>query len=319
MRTATLPACLTLCLALAASACASAPPAEQTITIAAAPWPLEWLAAQIAPDAEVRGLGQAGQDPHELDLRPAERELLDTADAILYLGPLGFQPQVEEAAAARGEAAVAVSEAAAEFLRGGEPEDHGQDDDAHAEQDDEHGEEHPVAGADPHLWFDPRALAAAAEALAERLATADPENADGYRERARAVARDLEVLHGELDAALSGCAQDTVLVGHEAFAYLLAPRGLKQVGISGVGGHGEASPARMAELTGIVRSRGISAVLTEPVEGREAAEALAREAGVALREVDTLESPPEAARDSGYPDLLRAQAGVFAEVLECGS
>ena len=295
MRTAALPACLTLCLVLAATACAPAPPADRTVTIAAAPWPLEWLAAQVAPDAQVRGLGQAGQDPHELDLRPAERELLDTADAILYLGPLGFQPQVEAAAAARDEAAVAVSQAAGGLVLRGDDE------------------------ADPHLWFDPRTLAAVAPALADRLAAVDPDGAEGYRQRARAAARNLEVLAKELDALLSGCRQRAALVGHEAFAYLLAPRGLEHVGISGVGGHGEASPARMAELTDVIRARGISAVLTEPVEGREAAEALAREAGVALREVDSLESPPEAGRASGYPDLLRVQAGVFAEVLECGS
>ncbi|HWH32593.1 MAG TPA: metal ABC transporter substrate-binding protein, partial [Egibacteraceae bacterium] len=177
-----------LCLALLAAACGDAPSGQDRPLVAATPWPLQWLAEQVAPEAEVRGLGQAGQDPHELDLRPAERELLERADVVLFVGPVGFQPQVEEAAAGRGEAAVAITQAAADLLLDAEAHEHAEDE--HAE--DEHAEDEAV---DPHVWFDPRTLAEAADALAEALAAVDPDRADGYRERAAAVRGRLLALH----------------------------------------------------------------------------------------------------------------------------
>lgn len=314
------------CLALTAAACgqaASRDAADDAVVVAAAPWALEWLAEQVAPDARVEGLGQAGQDPHELDLTPAERELLERADAIVYVGQVGFQPQVEESVNRRPEAGVAIADAAGDLAldAGGQGEDHGDDHgDDHA---DDHGEEKSVGesgdGIDPHVWLDPRILASAAPLIAERLAAADPGNAAAYTRNAEAVARDLQALHSELDGMLSGCRHRSAVVGHEAFAYLLRPRGLEQTGISGTAGHGETSPARLAELATAIRAAGIATVLTEPVEGRDAAEALAREAGVELRVVDTLESPEPAARERGYPNLLREQAAVFAQALECGS
>lgn len=311
------------CLVLTVAACgraATRDPADDAVVIAAAPWALEWLASQVAPGARVEGLGQAGQDPHELDLTPAERQLLDGADVIVYVGQVGFQPQVEEAVAQRPRAGVAITEAAGDLvLTAGEHGDtHGDEhgDEAHAEDDHADPAE---AGIDPHVWLDPRILASAAPLIAERLAAADPGNAPEYARNAEAVARDLDALHAELDGLLSGCRHRAAVVGHEAFAYLLRPRGLDQTGISGTAGHGETSPARLAELAGAIREAGIPAVLTEPVEGRDAAEALAREAGVALRVVDTLESPEPPARERGYPALLREQAAAFAQALECGA
>lgn len=298
-------AALLACLALSAAACAGAPSQDDTVLVVATPWPLRWLAAQVAPDAEIRELGQAGQDPHELDLSPAERELLDRADAILFVGPVGFQPQVEDAAAQRADVAIAVTAAAEELL----PAADGHTEDGHTE--DGHTD------VDPHVWFAPRALARAAPALAERLAAVDPDGAEGYRDRAASTAEALRALSDELDDILSECRLKLAVVGHEAFAYLLEPRGLEQVGVSGVGGHGEVSPTRLAELTALIRREGIRTVLAEPVEGRAAAETLAREAGVALAEVDTLESPEAGRRALGLPELLREQARVFAQALEC--
>jgi zinc transport system substrate-binding protein len=107
-------------------------------------------------------------------------------------------------------------------------------------------------------------------------------------------------------------------VSHEAYAYLLEPRGFEQAGVSGAGGHGDASPQRLAELVERIRADGIPAVLAEPLEGRSDAEALAREAGVELLEIDPLEIGTDELDALGYPAALRQQAEAFATALQCG-
>lgn len=305
----------------------SAAGAGAGLTVVATVFPLAWLAEELAPGAAVTLLGSRGQDPHDLELSPADRALLEQADVVVSMGPLGFQPQVEAAiaGAATGEV-VSVSEVAgrARLLTLDEHRDaDGQADDDHDNtQSDPAPRPGPENGAedglDPHVWFDPAVMADVAEAVGDALAAADPGRAEAYAEAAAAGHDELRALDAEIDALLADCAFDTAIVSHEAYAYLLAPRGLDQEGISGAGGHGEASPQRLAELTERIRAEGIPAVLAEPFEGRADAEALAAETDVAVLEIDPLELPPEEEAARGYPALLRAQAEAFATALECG-
>jgi zinc transport system substrate-binding protein len=301
-----------IALALFAAGCSGDAEPPEGLLVAASPWPLAWLVEAIAPAAEVSGLGAAGQDPHELDLAPADQELLERADLVVHVGDVGFQPQVERAAARRAGPVVALADAARAFVL---PVRHDQDgeDDGH----DDDGGNGPEGEIDPHLWFDARTLAAAAPEIAEALSVRDPANAAAYQSRAAATAAALRGLQQQVAAMLRGCRVRTAVVSHAAFAYLLVPHGLTQLSVSNGTGHGDVSPARLAELAATVRDQGLSAVLAEPVEGRDAARTLAREAGVAVRDVDPLENPPAADQARGYPALLRRQARTFADVLGC--
>jgi zinc transport system substrate-binding protein len=160
-------------------------------------------------------------------------------------------------------------------------------------------------------------MATVAVRTGEAFAAAHPAGAEGYLAGAARVAAELRALDAELSTLLSGCRHDRVVVSHEAYAYLLAPHGLEQVGVSPPGAHGEASPRDITELAAAVRDAGIDLVLSEPVEGRAGAAAVAREAGVGLADIYSLDivSPREAA--AGYPELLRRQAAAVARAAEC--
>lgn len=305
-----------LALVLTTAGCAADAPEPGGPLVAATPWPLAWLVETIAPAADVRGLGAAGQDPHELDLTPGDQELLQRADLVVHIGDVGFQPQVERAAGRRTGPVIALADVARAFaLR--VPRDTGGG--SEAGDDADGGNAGPGTGIDPHLWFDARTLAVAAPAIAEALGTQDPANAAAYRSRAAATAAALRGLQRQVAGMLRGCRVHAAVVSHAAFAYLLVPHGLTQLSVSDGTGHGEASPGRLATLAATVRAQGHSAVLAEPVEGRDAALTLAREAGVAVRDVDPLENPPAADQALGYPALLRRQAKVFADVLGCAA
>jgi zinc transport system substrate-binding protein len=297
------------------------------VTIVTSVFPLASIAQDIAPGAEVTLLTSSGQDPHDLELSPQDRALIESADVVLYMGDIDFQPQVESAVAdATGEVVAVTDVAGPGALRdfdghshdGGD--DHGDDDDdEHGHDDDDDGDDHgDDDGVDPHIWFDAAVMAEVAEEIGEAIAAIATEDGDAIRERAEAKHDDLLALDSEIDEILSDCTRDVAIVSHDAYSYLFEPRGLEQEGISGAGGHGDASPQRLAELTERIRDEGILAVLAEPLEGRADAEALANEAGVDLLEIDPLEIGSDALFAQGYAGALRQQAETFAEALECG-
>ncbi len=282
------------------------------LRIVAAVYPLAWLAGELAPGAEIVSLAAGGQDLHDLELSPRERQALIEAGVVAYLGDLGFQPQVEEALGEATGEVVDVSEVVGSdaLLPIDEAGAH-DDEQASASDRDDHG------GVDPHMWFDAGLVAQVATSLGDALATADPGNAGRYRAEAERVADELTALDREIAGLLTDCRFDEIIVSHEAYAYLLAPHGLSQHGISAAAGHAAASPRRVAELAAEIRDEGIPAVLTEPVEGRTDAEAVAREADVDLIDIYSLDIVDDDQAARGYPTLLREQAQAVARAAQC--
>lgn len=277
-------------------------------------YPFTWLVEEIAPDMAVTSLAAKGQDPHDLELSPQQRAAVERASLVVYLGDIGFQPQVEQAIAGSQGAVVSAVDAVGEdaLIPAGEHEDE------HEEEAPGGEGEHSDEAADPHLWFDPSLMADIALAVGEAAAQADDGQADTYRANAQRVAGELDELAGEIEALLSSCRHDEVIVGHEAFAYLLTPHGLSQHGISGAGGHSEASPRDISALAAEIKAEGLPAVLSEPVEGRTDAEAVAREAGVDVIDVLSLDIVDPEQAERGYPALLLEQAQAVAAAAECG-
>ena len=289
-------------LLCAAAACAPAGTAPGELGAVATVYPLAWVVAEVAPEAAVESLASRGQDPHDLELSPGQRALVESADVVAYLGDIGFQPQIEAALQDTSATLVDASAVAGNRLRTVSGHDDG-----------EHGD----AAVDPHLWFDALVMADIATAVGDAFATADPAGATGYRDRAAEVARELRGTAEDIAGLLSDCRHDEVVVGHEAYAYLLAPHDIAQHGISSASGHSAASPQDIAVLADEIRALGLPAVLTEPVEGRTDAQVVAREARVELVEIYSLDIVDDEQAAKGFPQLLREQAEAVARAAAC--
>lgn len=322
------------------SANPAAAPSSSTVTAVAAVYPLAWLGGQIAPDAEIALLNAGGQEAHDLDLDPSQRSAIETADVVLYTGDIEYQPQVEDAVeAAQGEV-VAAAEVAGEDSLLTITDAHAHEDEAHADEEgeahadegeahadegggahaDEGGEEHAdeAGGVDPHLWFDAEIMSELAVTTGEAFATADPDNAETYRGNAEQVVAEMATLREDLDTTLGGqCSFDEAIVSHAAYGYLLEPYGKEQHAVTGVTAESDASAGELAEIVAEIREEGFTHVLAEPVEGREGAETVVREAGVEMLEVLPLDAVSEQQGEQGLPDLVRAQAAAFATALGC--
>jgi zinc transport system substrate-binding protein len=210
------------------------------LTAVAAVYPFAWLAQQVAPGAEV-DLLQGAQEAHDLDLSPMQRAAVETADVVLFTGPIDYQPQVEQAVRSARGAVVSASEVAGEdALLPAAAGAHDHDEEQHGSESDEsqpdepHGEaahssagetpEGEVEAVDPHLWFDPAIMAEVALATGEAFAQADPGEAATYRSNATQVAAQLRSLDSELAGLLGGqCRFDEAIVSHAAYGYLLTP------------------------------------------------------------------------------------------------
>ena len=334
----------------------SAPQLGADLEVVAAVYPLAWIAREVAPYAEVELLNEGGQDAHDLDLSPMQRAGVETADVVLYNGDLDYQPQVEAAVeAAEGEvvdASAAAGEAAlipaSESGDAHGPEDVDEDeDDAEAspspspsasaaavpspsddaegetdgdgaQEDDAEQDEEGEGRIDPHLWFSPSIMARVAVATGEAFAEADPDNAEAYqtsaarvRDRLMALGKDVADLLGE------ECLFEEAVLSHAAYGYLLEPFDKRQHPLTDVGAEGDASAGELAEIVREIEEQGFRYVLTEPVEGRAGAEAVAAEAQVELLEITPLDAVTEDQAERGLPALVLAQARRFSIALGC--
>ena len=294
--------------------------AGDEVSAVAAVYPLAWMAERVAPEAEVTPLSAGGLEAHDLEITPSQREAIQSSDVVLFVGDIGYQPQVESAVGSAEGEVVSLSEVAGDerLLEPGEDPHAGEEGaDGTGEGEDEHAGE-AEAVVDAHIWFDPDVMADVATRTGEAFAAADPDNAETYRENAAALNQELTGLRNELDGILGGeCRHDEAIVSHQAYGYLLEPYGYEQHGVTGINPEAGASSGELAELVAEIEREGFEYVLAEPVEGREGAETVAREAGVEILEISPLDAVTDEQAEAGFPSLVRDQASQFARALGC--
>jgi zinc transport system substrate-binding protein len=279
--------------------------ADDGLTVVAGFYPLEWAAGQVGGDRiEVSSLAPPGAEAHDLELTPQDVGAVSEADLLVYLD--GFQPALDEAAAAEAADSAWDAGTSADLVAG----DH-----AHEGDEGEHTEEDEAV--DPHFWLDPTRLAAVGDALAGRLTELDPDGAATYEENAAALRADLEDLDAEIRDGLAGCAVGTLVTAHDAFGYLADRYGLEVVGISGLSPSQEPGPAQLAEISTLVRELGVTTVYTETLVDPAVAETVAEEAGVATAVLDPLEGLTDESAGSDYLEVMRANLATLQQGQSC--
>lgn len=290
-------------LAVGAVACGADddPGADGSLRVVAAVYPLEEAAVRVGGDlVTVETLTPPGVEPHDLELTPGDLETIAEADLILYLGG-GFQPAVEDAiASAATGVTVDVLEAAGQRT---------------PLLDDPEGE----LVNDPHVWLSPPRYLDVVDAITEALSDVRPVDAGAFRAAAGTWGTQLEGLARDYEV-LRSCDRDLLVTGHEAFGYLAADHGLRQVGISGVSPEAEPGPARLAEIRQLVEDEGVTTVFAEELLPADAVETIAAETGAQVAVLTTIETRTDAQRDAGldYEGLMRENLAALEAGLGCG-
>jgi zinc transport system substrate-binding protein len=280
------PALLAVLAALSLAGCGASDAGGDRLTVAAAFYPLEWVTERVAgPAAEVESLTPPGAEPHDLELGPRDLVSVGGADLVVYLG--GFQPAVDQAVEQEA-ADSSLDVAGPARLTAAEP-----------------GTEDGHSSTDPHFWLDPTRLADVADAVAQRLAVADPARADAYRARAAEVRSDLERLDEEMSAGLADCTGQDLVTSHVAFGYLAARYGFHQVGIAGLSPDAEPSPRDVAEISAFVEDNDVTTIYYETLVSPEVARAIARETGATTEVLDPLEGLTDDSAGDDYLAVMR--------------
>ncbi len=312
--------------ALALSACSSTAPSstsgakDGTLTVMASFYPLQYLAEKIGGEhVTVTSLTPTGAEPHDLELSPKTVDALSSADAVIYLA--GFQSAVDEAIEQQApktvidvSPAVQLVEAGVDANHPSEEEDESTDETQSSEADG-HEDHHHDMSADPHFWLDPVRMANAATLVGDKLAEANPANAEMYKTNAKALKDELTSLGNDLVSKTSTCQIKTFVTAHTAFGYLADRTGLTQVGISGLDPDSSPSPARLAEISQIAKDQGVTTIFTEALIDPKIAQTLADDLGITTAVLDPIESQTDPSKD--YSGVMNDNINALTKALNC--
>lgn len=276
-----------------AASSASTPTTATACNVVTAFYPIAYATEQVGGDAvAVTTLTQPGVEPHDLELTPSQVAAIQQADLVFYLP--GFQPAVDTAVAQQaGNRAVNISAGITPLPAAGHSEDdgHGHDEEGHSSN-------------DPHIWLNPANMATIGNTIATALESCDPADATAIAARAQSFGTKMTTLAADFTAGLANCQIKDMVVSHEAFGYLAQVVGLNQMGISGLSPEAEPTPARLSEVTKVVRANGITTIYYETLVDPKVARTIANETGAQTAVLDPLEGlAPGSSGD--YESIMR--------------
>ncbi|GEL99626.1 zinc ABC transporter substrate-binding protein [Cellulomonas terrae] len=295
---------LLIALPLVLTGCATSSGAEDgTVDVLASFYPLQFVAEQVGGDrVDVDSLTPPGAEPHDVELSPAQVSRIDGADLVVYLS--GFQAAVDDAVTQTSPEHV-VDAATEATLR---PE-------GHEEESPEEHDEHEHGDTDPHFWLDPSRMPSVVDDVAAALSELDPDGADTFAANAAALTQRFQELDAAYETGLAQCDSRTFVTSHEAFGYLADRYDLHQVGISGIDPEAEPSPARLAEVSTIVRDEGVTTIFFETLVSPKVAETLADDLGVDTAVLDPIEGLSDP--DADYFSIAEANLDALRMALSC--
>jgi zinc transport system substrate-binding protein len=141
-------------------------------------------------------------------------------------------------------------------------------------------------GSDPHIWLSPELVKIQGAAIEKALATADPAGAADYEAGLAKLDVQMDALHKEIAASLTGLQGRSFLVFHPAFGYFADEFGLKQVSIEVEGK--APGPRQLADLIALARKLQVKMIFVEPQFDQSRAQVVADSIGAKVVTIDPL-------------------------------
>lgn len=223
-------------------------------------------------------------EAHHYEPRPKDLEVLKNA-SLLFVNGLEMEEWAEELVEKKllAEEKVIDLSTGLNLIKS----DHDDDDDDEHESGHEH---HHHGEYDPHVWLGLTESAEMAKTACAALKNIDPKNAEYYEENAQKFTKAIIGLRDEYRSKIATKIRKTIIVGHEAFAYLCRDLGLTQKGIRDVFNEGEPSAKMLKELVQYCKDNKISVVFTEEQASPQVSQVLARDAKAKVETIYTIET-----------------------------
>lgn len=244
-------------------------------------------------NAELINIMPPGSDPHHWEPRASDIVNLENADVFIYNG-LSFEHWVDDVLNSISTDKLTILEAST----GIDPLEskHDQDNDSH-----HHGDK------DPHIWLDPIRAKRIFENIKNTFIEVDPDNKEYYDKNYIKYIEELDSLNREYSEGLKNLNNRDMVVTHEAYSYLSHAYDLNQIAIDGLIPDSEPSPARMAEIIDYINDNDIKTIFFEDINDTKLVETIAKETGVDLKILYTLEKLTDDQISNGddYFSLMR--------------
>lgn len=266
---------------------------SDTVKVTTTFYPLYEFAQAVGGDkATVTNITPAGAEPHDFEPTPQALANLQRADMFVYNGGT-FEPWVDKFLPEYKNTAVNAS-ATMEL--------HSQD-----------------GVTDPHYWLDPLMAIKAVEAIRDGYSKAAPQHEQTFRQNADTYIAKLRDLHAAFEQGLATCNARTVVTAHDAFTYVAARYNFELVPIAGVSPEAEPSPAQLAEITQLVRQKGIGTIFFERLVSPQLADTIAKETGAKTAILDPIEGLENEDQEQGktYLSLQRDNLAALRTALGC--
>jgi zinc transport system substrate-binding protein len=208
--------------------------------------------------------------------------------------------------------------------------DHGHDD--HDDHDDDHGSgsgsgsgsssgsgagdghHHAEVGApDPHFWMDPDRMVGVVDVIVGELSAIDPEGAKVFAANGDAVKTALETIDAAIAARAKAWTKRTIVTFHGSMAYYAKRYDIRIAAVVEPVAGKEPTAAYIGDVIAAIKRGKAAALFSEPQLDKAPAETIAREAGIALGELDPVGGV--AGRDS-YELLLTWNTDQLEKVLK---
>jgi zinc transport system substrate-binding protein len=170
------------------------------------------------------------------------------------------------------------------------------------------------------VWLDPVLYSKLVDAVVGALVKVDPKCRATFDRNATRYQAAINQVGQAYADGLRDCTRRTIVTAHEAFGYLAQQYGLRQEGIAGIAPDEEPNAQRIAELSDLVKKKGITTIFTEELVSPKVADALAREAGgVRTETLNPLEglTDQEIARGDDWASVMRSNLTKLRAALGC--
>lgn len=249
---------------------------EDTLTLVATTYPVYLFTTAVTQGAEgveVKLLvNQQTSCLHDYTLTVGDMKAIEGADVIVMNGA-GLEDFLSDALAG-SQAAVIDCSAGVEML----------------EESGHEGHDHDTTW-DPHIWMDPERAAQMTENLAEGLAAADEANAALYRENGTTTAEQLRACAEECRAMVEQSEATRYLITfHNGFGYFADAFGLTILKAIEEEEGAEASAQEIREIVALIGEYDLPAIFTEVNGSDSTAQAIARETGCGVAQLDMIMS-----------------------------
>jgi zinc transport system substrate-binding protein len=164
--------------------------------------------------------------------------------------------------------------------------------------------------SDPYFWLNPSTMSQAVDSLASAMEAADPQAAPLFKENTSGVEAQISSLGSDFWSSFSVCPKTVFFTEDSAFSQMAAEFGLTDRVI------GSANPANVADE---VRAAGSGTVFSEPWIDDADVTAIATQAHLKLRMLDTLAGIPAGGwpPHSTYFNLMERDLSVLTPSLGC--